>query len=183
MKIPGTRASLLLALIAVASLAGCSGQNDEVPGVAADGTSAAIAGTEPVRSTPAEGTGDATGKDEAKEGIMQLKVGRTELTATLAKNSSADALRDLLADGPVTIAMQDYEGMEKVGALGTTLPRNDERITAEPGDLILYQGSQLVIYYAPNTWSFTRIGKIDDVTAEELRTVLGSGSVTVTLSL
>jgi chitodextrinase len=73
--------------------------------------------------------------------------------------------------------------MEKVGGLGKTLPTNDERITTEPGDLILYQGNALVIYYAPNTWTFTRLGKITGVTGEELKTILGNGNVTVTLSL
>jgi hypothetical protein len=73
--------------------------------------------------------------------------------------------------------------MEKVGPLGMDLPRNDEQITAEAGDIILYQGSALVIYYAPNSWNFTRLGKINNVTAEELREILGDGNVTITLSL
>jgi hypothetical protein len=73
--------------------------------------------------------------------------------------------------------------MEKVGDLGTSLPRNDEQITTEPGDLILYQGNALVIYYAPNSWNFTRLGKIDGITKDELTNILGSGNVTVTLSL
>jgi hypothetical protein len=73
--------------------------------------------------------------------------------------------------------------MEKVGSLGFDLPRNDEQITAEAGDIILYQGSALVIYYAPNSWNFTRLGKIDDVTEQELREILGDGAVTITLSL
>ena len=73
--------------------------------------------------------------------------------------------------------------MEKVGALGRSFPRNDEQITTQAGDIILYQGNALVIYYAPNSWNFTRLGKIDDVTAEELKSILGDGNVTVTLSL
>ena len=73
--------------------------------------------------------------------------------------------------------------MEKVGSLGQDLPVNDEQITTEAGDLILYQGNSLVIYYAPNTWNFTRLGKINGVSAEELQDILGEGDVTVTLSL
>lgn len=73
--------------------------------------------------------------------------------------------------------------MEKVGSLGQDLPTNDEQITTEAGDLILYQGNSFVIYYAPNSWNFTRLGKINDVTAEELQEILGEGDVTVTLSL
>lgn len=108
---------------------------------------------------------------------------QTELTATLVDNSSANALIGLLNDGPLTIEMHDYGNMEKVGSIGTSLPRNDEQITTEPGDIILYQGSALVIYYAPNSWNFTRLGKIDNITQDELKAVLGSGDVTVTLEL
>nr|WP_319400734.1 cyclophilin-like fold protein [uncultured Carboxylicivirga sp.] len=108
---------------------------------------------------------------------------QTELTATMVDNSSVDALLELIENGPLTIAMSDYGNMEKVGPIGTTLPRNDESITTEPGDIILYQGSALVIYYKPNTWSFTRLGKIDNVTQTELQNILGTGDVTVTLEL
>lgn len=107
----------------------------------------------------------------------------TVFTATLAENSSAEALKALLAEGDLTIEMSDYGNMEKVGPIGQSLPRNDEHITTSPGDLILYQGSNLVIYYAPNTYTFTRLGRIDNVEEDELRTALGVGSVTVTFSL
>ncbi|GAB6393095.1 MAG: alpha/beta hydrolase [Treponematales bacterium] len=113
---------------------------------------------------------------------ITIKGGRT-FTATLVKNSSTAALLALLKEGPVTIQMHDYGNFEKVGGLGKTLPTNDERITTKSGDLILYQGNALVIYYAPNTWTFTRLGKIDDVTPEELKAALGEGDVTVTLSM
>jgi hypothetical protein len=116
-------------------------------------------------------------------GTMKITIGNRELTATLARNSSTEALKELLKAGPITIRMRDYGNMEKVGGLGKNLPTNDERITTEPGDLILYQGNALVIYYAPNTWNFTRLGKINDVTPEELKRALGEGDVTVTLEL
>jgi len=112
-----------------------------------------------------------------------LTIGHNKLTATLADNSSAEALKELLSQGPVTISMRDYGSMEKVGDLGTSLPTNDEQITTEAGDLILYMGSAFVIYYAPNSWNFTQLGKIDDITASELKEILGSGSVQVILSL
>jgi len=114
---------------------------------------------------------------------MNIQVGDHVLTATLAENSSVDALKEALSEGPITINMRDYGSMEKVGSLGMDLPRNDQQITTEAGDIILYQGNAFVIYYAPNSWDFTRLGKIDDVTAEELREILGDGSVTITLSL
>lgn len=105
------------------------------------------------------------------------------LTATLAGNSSAQALAEFLEQGDITINMNDYANMEKVGYLGTDLPRNDEYITTEAGDIILYQGNQFVIYYDTNRWSLTRLGKIDDMTQEELKEALGDGNITVTLSI
>lgn len=114
---------------------------------------------------------------------MNIQIGDHVLTATFAENSSADALIEALSEGSITINMRDYGNMEKVGSLGMDLPRNDEQITTGAGDIILYQGNALVIYYAPNSWNFTRLGKIDDVTAEELRDILGDGNVTITLSL
>ena len=101
----------------------------------------------------------------------------------LVENSSVDALKEALSEGPITVDMRDYGSMEKVGSLGMDLPRNDKQITTEAGDMILYQGNALVIYYAPNSWNFTRLGKIDNITAEELREILGDGNVTITLSL
>jgi hypothetical protein len=114
---------------------------------------------------------------------LDIQIGDTVLTATLVENSSVDALKEALSEGPITVNMRDYGSMEKVGSLGMDLPRNDEQITTEAGDIILFQGSALVIYYAPNSWNFTRLGKIDNFTAKELRETLGDGSVTVTLSL
>ena len=79
--------------------------------------------------------------------------------------------------------MHDYGSFEKVGALGTTLPRNDEQITTEPGDVILYQGDQITIYYDVNSWNFTRLGKVQDLSPAELKAILGAGNAAVTFSL
>ena len=114
---------------------------------------------------------------------MNLQIGDTTLTATLADNSSARALAELLKKGPLTLSLEDYAGMEKVGPLGTALPQNNERMVTAPGDIILYQGSSFVIYYGTNSWSLTRLGHIDDADEERLRELLGDGAVTVTLSL
>jgi flavodoxin len=118
-----------------------------------------------------------------QDDTIYLKIGERTYTATLTDNSSAQALKELLAAGPVTIDMRDYGNMEKVGGLGKSLPTNDEQTTTEPGDLILYQGNAFVIYYAANSWNFTRLGKINDVSRDELKEALGDGNVTVTLSL
>lgn len=111
---------------------------------------------------------------------MLITIGSTVLKSILVNNTSTDALKKLLNENPLIIQMNDYGNFEKVGPIGTTLPRNDVRITTEPGDIILYLGSNLCLYYNTNTYTFTRIGKIQDVTQDELKKILGDGSVTVT---
>ena len=114
---------------------------------------------------------------------MKIQVNNHVFTATLVNNSTTEKLKQMLSSGPVTINMRDYGNMEKVGDFETSLPRNDEPIRTDAGDLILYQGKAFVIYYDKNSWNFTRIGKIDNVNKEELKKILGPGNVTVTLSL
>lgn len=114
---------------------------------------------------------------------MKIQVGDTTFTATLAENSSVDALKELMADGPLTLNMSDYANMEKGADLGVTLPQNNEQMNTQAGDVILYQGRTIVIYYDTNSWRLTPIGKIDNVDPKKLRTVLGAGDVTVTFSL
>jgi len=114
---------------------------------------------------------------------MNIKIGNRILSATLIDNSSVKALKEALFKAPITVEMHDYGNMEKVGSLGQNFPRNDESITTEVGDIILYQGNALVIYYAPNSWSITRLGKINNISQNELKEMLGKGNVTVTLSL
>lgn len=118
-----------------------------------------------------------------EEGKLKITAGNAVFYAELDDNSSVQALKEMLSEGPLTISMSDYGDMEKVGPLGKRLPTNDENITTGPGDLILYQGNSLVIYYDTNTWNFTRLGKIEGATRQELLTAFGSGSVTVALSL
>ena len=116
-----------------------------------------------------------------EDAALKITVGDYELLATFEENSSAEEFRDLLAQGPITVEMEDYGGFEKVGPLGTTLTRNDTQITTQPGDVILYQGDQITIYYGTNTWSFTKLARIDVPT--DLQEKLGDGAVQVTFSL
>lgn len=132
-----------------------------------------------------DGLGIAWGgsREETAGNAMKITAGNAAFTAALADNSSAAALKELLKKGPLTISMSDYGNMEKVGPIGTSLPRNDEQITTGAGDIILYQGNSLVIYYDTNSWNFTKIGKIEGVAREELLEAFGAGNVTVTFSL
>ena len=119
---------------------------------------------------------------EMSDNKLKISVNGTELTATLEDNSSAQALTELLKQGDITIDMSDYGNFEKVGDLPQSLPTNDESITTAAGDIILYQGNKITIYYAENTWDFTKLGHIDNITQQELKAILGDGNVTVTFS-
>ena len=112
---------------------------------------------------------------------MEVTVGETGFTATLADNEAVDALVEMMENGPVTIDMSDYSGFEKVGALGTSLPNSNSQTTTQAGDIVLYQGNQIVLFYGSNSWSYTRLGRIDDLTG--WTEALGSGDVSVTFSL
>ena len=114
---------------------------------------------------------------------VRLKVGGDTMTATLTDNEATRELTKLLEQGDITIRMSDHGGFEKVGALPQSLPTSNTQITTVPGDIMLYQGNQMVVFYGSNSWSYTRLGKIDGATASNLRQFLGNGNVTLTLSL
>lgn len=125
----------------------------------------------------------------AGEAEMKIRIniasssGKYQLAAILADNTSAKAFAELLKKGPVTVDMHDYGNFEKVGQLPESLPRNDTSITTEPGDIILYQGNQITIYYDTNSWSFTRLGKVEGLSPSQLRKILGKGNVTAVFEL
>ena len=124
---------------------------------------------------------ESLGLSKEETGMFYIHVNDAVLTVKAENNSSAEALLQLLEAGDITISMHDYGSFEKVGPLGTTIPRNDEDITTTPGDVILYQGNQVTVYYDENRWDFTKLGHID-IGQGELKAILGSGDVTVILS-
>ena len=143
--------------------------------------------TDPETSQAEEMTGNEMQSEPdpaaGEETMIYAHIGDKTLTIKPESNSSARAFVELLQSGGLTVDMHDYGGFEKVGPLGTTLPTNDERITTEPGDVILYQGNQITIYYDTNTWSFTRLGTVQGMAPEEIRDALGNGDPTVVFSL
>lgn len=120
-------------------------------------------------------------KEESSQMKMIVQVGGSTFTAILEENEGVDALVEMLEQDPLTIQMRDYSGFEKVGPFGTDLPASNRQITVQSGDIVLYQGDQIVMFYGSNSWSYTRLGHIDDLTGWE--EALGSGDVTVTFSL
>ena len=179
--------ALMLALILLL-LSGCTGSQQTKP-VASEGSGSAEEVSLPVTTeavSEIEASESNSTEPEAPGGndrMIYAHVNRKALKILAAENSSAEAFLDLLKAGDVTIEMHDYGSFEKVGALGTTLPRNDEQITTEPGDVILYQGNQVTIYYDVNSWRFTRLGKVQGLSQAELKEILGTGNATVTFSL
>lgn len=112
---------------------------------------------------------------------MKVQVGDTIFSATLEENVAVSALVDMMRESPVVLQMSDYSGFEKVGPLGTSLPADNGQTTTHAGDIVLYNGNQIVIFYGSNSWSYTRLGHIDDLTGWE--EALGNGDVMVTFSL
>lgn len=118
-----------------------------------------------------------------EEAVMNMKVqvGDAVFSAALEENEAVALFVEMMRENPVSIQMSDYSGFEKVGSLGTSLPVNNSQITTQAGDIVLYNGNQIVLFYGSNSWSYTRLGHVDDLTGWE--EALGSGDVTVTFSL
>ena len=112
---------------------------------------------------------------------MNVQIGDTSFTATLEDNAAASELIEMMREAPISISMNDYSGFEKVGPLGRSLTTDNHQTTTSAGDIVLYNGNQIVMFYGSNSWSYTRIGKIDDLTGWE--DALGSGSITAVFSL
>lgn len=120
-------------------------------------------------------------EEKEMENKMKVRVGDYTFTATLEDNKAVTELVEMMKKAPVVLKLEDYSGFEKVGPLGKSLTRSDKQTTTEKGDIVLYSGSNIVLFYGSNSWSYTRLGKIDDLTDWEK--ALGKGNVTVTLSM
>lgn len=123
------------------------------------------------------------GKEEQNMEQISLTLAGQPVTVEWENNPSVGALRDLLRSGPLPVELSRYGGFEQVGSLGTGLPRNDVQTTTAPGDIVLYSGSNMVIFYGSNSWAYTRLGHITDKSKSELEALLGGGDVTAVLSL
>ena len=111
-----------------------------------------------------------------------LKIDGQKVSVTWEDNESVTALRELAAEAPITIQMSMYGGFEQVGPIGTSFPRNDVQTTTEAGDIVLYSGSQIVVFYGSNSWAYTRLGRIGGLNSSELTSLLGNGAVELILS-
>lgn len=119
--------------------------------------------------------------EEVKEMKMNVQIGDTVFTATLEDNAAVRELIEMMKEAPISINMSDYSGFEKVGPLGRSLTTENQQTTTSAGDIVLYSGNQIVMFYGSNSWSYTRIGRIDDLTG--WKDALGSGSITAVFTL
>ena len=121
-------------------------------------------------------------KEEIGTTEMTLKINDEEVNVKWEDNGSVRALAELAAEGPVIVNSSQYGGFEQVGAIGTALPSNDSNMRTKPGDIVLYSGSNMVVFYGSNSWSYTMLGHIVNKSEDELTDLLGSGDVTITLT-
>jgi len=124
-------------------------------------------------------------KAENMEQKMYITIDGQTQSVTLVDNSATRALVEKLQQAPISVTLNSSGGFEIWGALGFSLPTSNQQITAQPGDVILYSGSNICLFYGSNSWSYTRLGKIDGMSESELRSFLkaGESNISVTLSL
>ena len=127
------------------------------------------------------GCGGSSSSPQGKrsEAVMTLSVDGVSLAVKWEDNRTVDALRNL---APLTVEMSAYGGFEQVGSLGRSLPRDDVRITTEPGDIVLYAGNNIVMFHGSNTWEYTRLGHVTGKTKAELAEILDKPGVTLRIS-
>ena len=155
----------ITAMCLAALLAGCGTPTQETPDPAGD----------------PQATESETSEEATEDMKLYVQVGDRTFAATWEDNEATAALREKLAQGPVTLVLQDYAGFEKVGPLGEPVATSNRQTAAQAGDIVLYQGDQIVVFYGSNTWSYTPLAHVDDLAG--WTEALGNGDVTVTLSL
>lgn len=132
--------------------------------------------------TTSDEQNDENSESEEEDTAMKINVQINDytFTATLNDNEAANAFFEMIKTEPITIKMSDYGAFEKVGSLGVTLPSSDMQTVTDAGDIVLYQSNQVVIFYGSNSWSYTRLGRIDDV--DGFRKAITGSAVNVTFS-
>ena len=115
-------------------------------------------------------------EEKVQEKSMKMLIGNTEVEVEWEDNESVEALAGLAKSEPLIIQMSMYGGLEQVGSLGESLPRSDTQTTTEAGDIVLYSGDQIVVFYGSNSWAYTRLGHINDKTADEMAKLLSGAT-------
>ena len=121
--------------------------------------------------------------DDSMDDLVKVKINDEVFDVKLENNSATQEFIKELKKGNITVNASEYGGFEKVGDLGFSLPTSDENIGTAPGDIVLYQGDKISLFYGSHSWSYTKLGKIDNVDSNKLKEVLGSGDVTLEFTL
>ena len=133
--------------------------------------------------------GDTETSSVQQQGVQQeqkqlsLSIGDTEVSVEWEDSKSIEALKDMVSAEPLKVSLSMYGGFEQVGELERELPSDDKQMETKAGDIVLYSGNQIVLFYGSNSWAYTRLGHITDKTAEELEELLGNGDVSITLEV
>ena len=195
----------LLCVIMIATLAGCGKANDTAPSEATkDTVSATQQPTEateaptqpatavatqapatqapPATAAPQPATQPPQVEEAVPEKVLEMKIGDTPVAVAWEDNEAVAALKEYCRDQILTIPMSMYGGFEQVGSIGTSLPQNDVQTTAQSGDIMLYSGDQIVVFYGSNSWAYTRLGHITDKSQDELTALLANGDTTIAIS-
>ena len=174
---------IMLAFVLTVMTAGCSSDSKETPEADTSEETQQTETGDPGADEDQK-TDNADGNEEESEMIeMTLKINDEEVNVKWEDNESVRALAGLAAKGPVTVETSMYGGFEQVGALGTTLPSNDADTVTEPGDIVLYSSSNIVIFFGTNSWAYTRLGHIEGKNRDELKDLLGGGTTVLTITL
>ena len=122
---------------------------------------------------------------QTMEQKMYITIDEETHTVTMEDNVGTRALIAALQTENIVYIAHDYGNFEKVGYIGQSFPTDNHQITTSAGDLVLYGGDNICIFYGSNSWSYTRIGKLDGLSADEVRRFVkaGEGEVNITLSL
>ena len=160
---------LVLLITMLLLMSACGGEQQSASGHAS--------GTEDVKT---EGSDD---DQDEEEKMLRMYIGDTEVSVEWQDNRSVDALKELCKDEPMVISMSMYGGFEQVGPLGVALPKSDAQTRTESGDIVLYSGDQMVVFYGSNSWAYTRLGHITDQSEDSMRELLGNGNVQITLCM
>ena len=182
--------ALTAALWAALSLVGCS----DVGGTSTTSSpesqpveqesDATLHEEKPAAQQPDDRDGAQEADNNDKEtGEMRMSIGGTDVNVEWDDNRTVADLRALAAEGPITVELSMYGGFEQVGPLGTSLTTSDVQMTTEPGDIVLYSGNQISVFYGPHSWSYTKLGHVTGRTAEEMAELLGNGNVSITITV
>jgi hypothetical protein len=158
------KALIIMLVITLSILTSCAGKNEVRQG-----------------HSPEQNTENA--EESAEMRSITMMINDEKIDVTWENNESVKALAELASESPLVIDTSMYGGFEQVGSIGSTLPNSDVNITTKPGDIVLYSGSNVVVFYGSNSWSYTRLGHIENMSESELEELLGSNNVKITLTV